>query len=55
MLGQDIVYVGGGSMRNLLALWRAHGLDRLLIAGLAARHRARRAERRRDVLVSGRE
>jgi|HubBroStandDraft_3_1064219.scaffolds.fasta_scaffold01285_6 dipeptidase E len=28
---QDIVYVGGGSMRNLLALWRAHGLDELLI------------------------
>jgi len=31
VLGQDIVYVGGGSMRNLLALWRAHGLDRLLV------------------------
>jgi dipeptidase E len=30
VLGQDIVYVGGGSMRNLLALWRAHGLDGLL-------------------------
>jgi peptidase E len=28
---QDIVYVGGGSMRNLLAIWRAHELDRLLI------------------------
>jgi dipeptidase E len=28
---QDIVYVGGGSMRNLLAIWRAHHLDRLLI------------------------
>jgi len=28
---QDIVYVGGGSMRNLLALWQAHGLDELLI------------------------
>ena len=23
--------MGGGSMRNLLALWRAHGLDTLLI------------------------
>lgn len=32
VLGQDIVYVGGGSMRNLLALWGAHGLDRLLVA-----------------------
>jgi dipeptidase E len=27
---QDVIYVGGGSMRNLLAIWRAHGLDRLL-------------------------
>jgi dipeptidase E len=24
---QDLIYVGGGSMRNLLAVWRAHGLD----------------------------
>jgi dipeptidase E len=31
VLSQDIVYVGGGSMRNLLAIWRAHDLDRLLI------------------------
>ncbi|MGA2319450.1 MAG: peptidase E [Solirubrobacteraceae bacterium] len=31
ILSQEIVYVGGGSMRNLLAIWRAHGLDRLLI------------------------
>ncbi len=29
--GADIVYVGGGSMRNLLAIWQAHGLDRLLV------------------------
>jgi dipeptidase E len=29
---QDAIYVGGGSMRNLLAIWRAHRLDRLLIA-----------------------
>lgn len=28
---QDVLYVGGGSMRNLLAIWRAHGLDRMLI------------------------
>jgi peptidase E len=34
VLDQDIVYVGGGSMRNLLAIWRAHGLDRLLIDAL---------------------
>jgi dipeptidase E len=31
VLSQQIVYVGGGSMRNLLAIWRAHGLDSLLI------------------------
>jgi dipeptidase E len=31
VLDQDIIYVGGGSMRNLLAIWRAHRLDRLLI------------------------
>ena len=31
VLEQDIVYVGGGSMRNLLAIWRAHGLDSLLV------------------------
>ena len=29
---QDLIYVGGGSMRNLLAVWRAHGLDVLLRA-----------------------
>jgi dipeptidase E len=31
VLDQDIIYVGGGSMRNLLAIWQAHGLDRLLL------------------------
>jgi dipeptidase E len=31
VLGQDIIYVSGGSMRNLLALWGAHGLDKLLM------------------------
>ena len=32
VMAQDIVYVGGGSMRNLLAIWRAHDLDRILVA-----------------------
>jgi len=32
VLSQDIVYVGGGSMRNLLAIWRAHDLDHLLMS-----------------------
>jgi peptidase E len=31
VLEQDIIYVGGGSMRNLLAIWKAHGLDQLLV------------------------
>jgi peptidase E len=31
VLAQDVVYAGGGSLRNLLALWRAHGLDKLLV------------------------
>jgi len=28
---QDVIYVGGGSMRNLLALWRAHEVDDMLL------------------------
>jgi dipeptidase E len=45
LLAQDVIYVGGGSMVNLLALWRAHGLDGILreawhagivLAGLSA-------------------
>jgi peptidase E len=31
VLSQDVVYVGGGSMVNLLAVWRAHGVDELLL------------------------
>jgi peptidase E len=27
LLGQDVIWVGGGSVANLLALWRLHGLD----------------------------
>jgi peptidase E len=45
VLEQDAIYVGGGSLRNLLALWREHDLDALLreayeagtvLAGLSA-------------------
>src|SRR3954447_16794592 len=45
LLGQDIVYVGGGSLRNMLAIWRVHELDQILrecwargvvLAGLSA-------------------
>lgn len=30
LLSQDVVWVGGGSVANLLALWRLHGLDQAL-------------------------
>jgi len=45
LLSQDVIYVGGGSMVNLIAVWRAQGLDAILreawqagvvLAGLSA-------------------
>jgi dipeptidase E len=30
LLGQDLIYVAGGSLVNLLALWQAHGLDEVM-------------------------
>jgi dipeptidase E len=45
LLAQDVIYVGGGSMVNLLAIWHAQGLDAILreawqrgivLAGLSA-------------------
>jgi peptidase E len=27
LLGQDVIWVGGGSVANLLAVWRVHGVD----------------------------
>jgi dipeptidase E len=45
LLGQDAIYVGGGSMRNMLAIWREHGIERAMheawdagtvLAGLSA-------------------
>jgi peptidase E len=45
LLAQDAIYVGGGSMRNMLAIWREHGIDDamriawhrgILLAGLSA-------------------
>ena len=32
VMDQDVVYVGGGSSANLLAVWRLHGLDKVLRA-----------------------
>ncbi|HWF79065.1 MAG TPA: peptidase E [Streptosporangiaceae bacterium] len=30
LLNQDIIFVGGGSVANMLAVWRIHGLDEVL-------------------------
>jgi dipeptidase E len=30
LLGQDLIYVGGGNMLSMLGAWRAHGLDAIL-------------------------
>jgi peptidase E len=30
LLGQDVIWVGGGSVANLLAVWRVHGLDEIM-------------------------
>jgi peptidase E len=32
LLDQDVIYVGGGSTANLLAVWRIHGIDAILRA-----------------------
>jgi peptidase E len=29
-LAQDVIFVGGGSTANMLAIWRVHGFDRIL-------------------------
>ena len=29
-LAQDVIFVGGGSTANMLAVWRVHGFDRIL-------------------------
>jgi dipeptidase E len=45
LLAQDAIYVGGGSMRNMLAVWREHAVDEamrsawergIVLAGLSA-------------------
>ena len=30
VLGQDLIFVGGGNTANMLAIWRLHGVDELL-------------------------
>jgi dipeptidase E len=32
LLSQDVIYVGGGNTANMLAVWRVHGVDRILRA-----------------------
>jgi len=32
VMDQDVIYVGGGSSANMLAVWRLHGLDKVLRA-----------------------
>ena len=36
LLAQDVVWVTGGSVANLLALWRLHGVDRAMRAAWEA-------------------
>lgn len=35
LLRQDVIYVGGGNTANLLAIWRAHGVDQILSDALS--------------------
>jgi peptidase E len=30
LLDQDVIFVGGGNTANMLAIWRVHGVDRIL-------------------------
>src|ERR1700748_870060 len=30
LLSQDIIFVGGGSVANMCAVWRVHGIDQIL-------------------------
>jgi peptidase E len=36
LLSQDVVWVGGGSVANMLAVWRVHGLDEVFRKAWAA-------------------
>ena len=42
LLGQDLIYVGGGNVVSMLGAWRAHGLDAIL-----------RRARRRGIVLCG--
>ncbi len=36
LLSQDVIFVGGGSVANMVAVWRVHGLDDILRRAWAA-------------------
>lgn len=36
LLSQDLIFVGGGSVANMLAVWRVHSLDRIMRAAWQA-------------------
>jgi dipeptidase E len=42
LLSQDVIYIGGGSMRNMLAVWREHGV-----------HEAMRSAWERGIVLAG--
>src|SRR5437764_1091131 len=55
LLAQDAIYVGGGSMRNMLAIWREHAIDDAMREAWSSGGGAGGPQRRRDVLVRGRD
>jgi len=36
LLSQDVIFVGGGSVANMLAVWRVHGLDTIMASAWRA-------------------
>ncbi len=36
LLSQDVIFVGGGSVANMLAVWRVHGLDKVMASAWRA-------------------
>ena len=53
LLSQDLIFVGGGSVANMVAVWRVHGLDVILRKAWQAGIVLAGVERRRDLLVRG--
>ena len=51
LLAQDVIWVGGGSVANLLAVWRVHARRRGAARVLGERGRPRRCLGRLDLLV----